>query len=149
MPSNKSVHDIIDSLGKPGFLLNFNIGELATSMIMGLPSGADKDSALALIKIKWEGYYFSQLGNFVNKAMGTVSCNDKTVFYNASDPEKSNCYDNPGNVFFEWNARSDKGRLVGTGAYISKLKVKIVSGRIKAGESDDTFTIGIKRSRQK
>jgi hypothetical protein len=149
VPSNKSVHDIIDSLGKPGFLLNFNIGELATSMIMGLPSGADKDSALALIKIKWEGYYFSQLGNFVNKATGTVSCNDKTVFYNASDPEKSNCYDNPGNVFFEWNARSDKGRLVGTGAYISKLKVKIVSGRIKAGESDDTYTIGIKRSKQK
>ena len=145
VPMNKTVQDVIDSLGKPGFLLSFNIGELATSTIMNLPAGADKDSALALIQIKWEGYYYSQLGNFVNKANGTVACNDKTIFYNAADPEKSNCYDNPGNVFFEWNARSHKGRLVGTGAYISKIKLKILNDREKVGDADDTYTIGIKR----
>jgi hypothetical protein len=145
VPTNMSIQDIIDSLHKPGMLVNFNLGELATSVLMDLPSGADKDSALALIRIKWEGYYYSHLGSFVNKAEGSVACNDKTVFYNSSDPSKSNCYDNPGNIFFEWNARSEKGRLVGTGAYISKMKVKVLNGSEKAGASDNTCTIGIRR----
>ena len=148
VPTNKSLQDIIDSVGMPGLLLSYNIGELATTLLMDLPSGANKDSALALIRIKWEGYYFSHLGNFVNKASGTIACNDKTVFYNASNPELSNCYDNPGNLFFEWNARSEKGRVVGTGAYITKMKVKITSGPEKAGSSDDTYTIGIRRSKK-
>jgi len=147
VPTNKSVKEITDSLGMPGLLLGFDIGELATSMIMNLPSGADRDSALALVRINWDGFYYSHLGNFVNEAHGIIRCNDKTVFYNASDPEKSNCYDNPGNIFFEWNARSDKGRLVGTGAYITKMKVKIHSGSEKAGESEDTYTLGIKRNK--
>ena len=77
-----------------------------------------------------------------------IACNDKTVFYNASNPELSNCYDNPGNLYFEWNARSEKGRVVGTGAYITKMKVKITSGPEKAGSSDDTYTIGIRRSKK-
>ena len=148
VPSNKSLQDIIDSVGMPGLLLSYNIGELATTMLMDLPSGANKDSALALIRIKWEGFYFSHLGNFVNKASGTIACNDKTVFYNASNPEQSNCYDNPGNLFFEWNARSERGRVVGTGAYITKMKVKITKDREKAGSSDDTYTIGIRRGRK-
>ena len=147
VPSNRSVREVVDSLGKPGLLLNFNIGELATGVIMDLPSGADRDSALATIRIGWEIYYFSHLGGFVNKANGDVYCNDSTVFYNAAAPEKSNCYDNPGNVFFEWNARSDKGRLVGTGAYIAKMKLKIMSAGEKAGDADDTYTIGIHRGK--
>jgi hypothetical protein len=147
VPMNKTVKEIIDSIGKPGLLLSFNLGELATSAIMNLPSGANKDSALALIKINWENYYYSHLGSFVNKAGGSIACNDATVFYNAADPSKSNCYDNPGNLFFEWGARSDKGRLVGTGAYISKMKVKIKNGKEQAGSSDNTFTIGIRRSK--
>ena len=147
VPMNKTVKEIIDSIGKPGVLLSFNLGELATSSVMNLPSGANKDSALALIKINWENYYYSHLGSFVAKAGGSIACNDATVFYNAAAPEKSNCYDNPGNLFFEWGARSEKGRLVGTGAYISKMKVKIKNGREKVGGSDDTFTIGIRRSK--
>ena len=55
----------------------------------------------------------------------------------------------PGNVFFEWNARSHKDRLVGTGAYISKIKLKIMNGAEKVGDADDTYTIGIKRRGQK
>jgi fibro-slime domain-containing protein len=147
VPANMPLQDIIDSVGLPGLLLNFNIGELATSTLMNLPSDADKDSALALIRIKWDAYYFSHLGNFVNKAGGVIACNDKAVFYNAANPEQSNCYDNPGNLFFEWNARSEKGRMVGTGAYITKMKVKIMNGSEKAGSSDDTYTIGIRRGK--
>lgn len=147
VPSNKTIKEITDSLGLPGLLLGFNIGELATTMIMNLPSGANRDSALALVRIVWDGYYFSHIGNFVNEAHGIIACNDRTVFYNAENPEKSNCYDNPGNIFFEWNARSENGRLVGTGAYITKTKVRIYSGNEKAGDTEDTYTLGIKRSK--
>ncbi|PWJ64977.1 MULTISPECIES: fibro-slime domain-containing protein [unclassified Fibrobacter] len=147
VPSNKTVKDIVDSLGMPGLLLGFDIGELATTMIMNLPSTANRDSALGLIKINWEAYYYSHLGNYVNSYRGVIRCNDKTVFYNAADPAKSNCFDNPGNMFFEWNGRSEDGRLVGTGPYIAKMKVKVFSGKTKAGSSEDTYTIGIKRGK--
>lgn len=147
VPTNKTVKEIVDSLGVPGLLMGFDIGELATTVIMNLPSTANRDSALGQIKINWETYYYSHLGNFVNSSKGVIRCNDKTVFYNAANPDKSNCFDNPGNMFFKWNGRSDDGRLVGTGAYIAKMKVRIYSGKDKVGSSDDTYTLGIKRGK--
>ena len=147
MPTDMTVRDVIDSLGMPGFLLNYNMGEIATTLVANLPSGANLDSALSLIKMDWEGVYFTHLGGFVNKAKGTVRCNDSTVFYNASNPGKSNCFDNPGNIFFEWNARSENGRLVGTGPYISKIKVKIYNGRSVEGKNEDIYTLGIRRGK--
>ena len=147
VPTNMSVKDIVDSLGMPGLLMGFDIGELATSTIMNLPTGANRDSALSEIKINWEAYYYSHLGNYVNSSKGVIRCNDKSIFYNAANPERSNCFDNPGNMFFEWNGRSEDGRLVGTGPYIVKMKVKIYAGKEKAGSSDDVYTIGIKRGK--
>lgn len=147
VPTDMAIRDIIDSLGMPGFLLGFNIGELATSVLSGLNEGADKDSALAEIKIKWEIHYFTHLGGFVNSASGTVRCNDSTVFYNASDSKRSNCNDNPGNIFFEWNARSENGRLVGTGPYISRTKIKIYVGKNVVGKNEDVYSLGIRRKK--
>ena len=54
---------------------------------------------------------------------------------------------NPAKVFLAWNARSDKGRLVGTGAYISKLEWKVMAGKEKIGDRDDTFTMGVRRGK--
>ena len=147
VPTSMSIRDVIDSLGMPGFLLSYNIGELATSIVANLPQGADKDSALESVKIKWETDYFSHLGGFVNTARGTVHCNDSTIFHNATDPKKSNCIDNPGNVFFEWNARSENGRLVGTGPYITKLQIKIYVGKNVVGKNMDVYTLGIRRQK--
>lgn len=146
VPTNKTVNEIVEETGKPGALLNFNIGELASEIMMNLSSSANKDSALATIRIDYENYYFTHLGGYVNHVKGSIRCNDATVFYNANDPDRSNCYDNPGNIFFEWNGLSDKKRLVGTGVYISKVKVKIRSGKSVAGESNDTYSMGIRRS---
>ncbi len=147
VPTNKTAKEVSDSLGVPGLLMGFDIGELAISALMNLPSGADRDSALGEVRINWESSYYSHLGNYVNASKGEIKCNDKTVFYNAANPEQSNCYDNPGNIFFEWNGRSDEGRLVGTGAYIAKTKVRIYSGKEKVGSTDDTYVLGIKRGK--
>ena len=147
VPADMTIQDVIDSLGMPGFLLSFDLGELATTIISNLPDGADVDSALAEIKIKWEGHYFSHLGSFVNRTSGTIHCNDEDVFYNAANPAKSNCIDNPGNIFFEWNARSENGRLVGTGPYIYKLNIKVYAGRSVVGKKEDVYTLGIRRGK--
>ena len=145
VPTDMTIRDVIDSLGMPGFLLSYDLGELATTVLASLPEGADKDSALAEIKIKWEGHYFSHLGSFVNRVSGTIRCNDSTVYYNAADPKRSNCIENPGNIFFEWNARSESGRLVGTGPYIYKLRVKVYNGKSVEGKNEDVYTLGIRR----
>ena len=57
--------------------------------------------------------------------------------------------ENPGNVFLMWDARSNKGRLVGTGAYIAKLKFKIISDGNLVGKQDETFNFGIRRHGKK
>ncbi|MBR2210041.1 MAG: fibro-slime domain-containing protein [Fibrobacter sp.] len=147
VPADMTIRDVIDSLGMPGFLLSYDLGELATTVLASLPEGADKDSALAEIKIKWEGHYFSHLGSFVNRVSGTIRCNDSTVYYNALNPAKSNCIDNPGNIFFEWSARSENGRLVGTGPYIYKLRVKVYNGKSVEGKNEDVYTLGIRRGK--
>ena len=147
VPTEMSVQDVVDSLGMPGFLLNFDIAEIATNLLLDMSEKADRDSVLSLVKVKWNIRYYTNLGQFVNEAKGTVRCNDKDVFYNVLNPEKSNCLDNPSNVFLEWNARSELGRLVGTGAYIAKVKVKILKDGKKVSSRDDTYTIGIRRIR--
>ena len=71
---------------------------------------------------------------------GTIACSDPVVF-------NGDCRTNPAKVFLAWNARSDKGRLVGTGAYISKLEWKVVAGNETVGKRDDTFTVGVRRGK--
>ena len=102
------------------------------------------DEMLSTVRIKWEVGYFSNLGQYINSASGVVACNDSTVF-NLDPSLPKNCRDNPGNVFLEWNARSENGRLVGTGAYISKLSYKIVNDTGTILDKDETYTLGIKR----
>lgn len=145
VPVNRTAQSISDSLGLPGVLLNYNIGEIATDKVLNLSSNANRDSALAQVQIVYENYYFTHLGGFIAKRSGTIRCNDSTAFYNASDPEKSNCYENQGNMFFEWSGLSEKGRLMGTGPYITKMKLKVRSGKETIGEVSKTFTLGIRR----
>ena len=105
-------------------------------------SDEPREAVLAKAKIKWEVEYFSTLGQFVNAQNGSVACNDKAVF-------GTDCVDNPGNVFLMWDAHTAKGRWVGTGVYIAKLKFKIFQGDKVVGKSDETFTLGIRRHGKK
>lgn len=131
--SDVSLKEAVEATGMPGQLLNYDLQEL------GLTAG---DSvSIDSIRIVWDVSYFSNLGQFVSSAHGVVACSDKDIF-------GGDCRHNPGKVFLAWNARSESGRLVGTGAYVSKLEWKVVAGGTTVGKRDDTFTLGIKRSRE-
>ncbi|ACX75072.1 conserved domain protein [Fibrobacter succinogenes subsp. succinogenes S85] len=132
----KNIDDVIAETGLPGELIKFDLSEVAKTLLLN--SSESRDVVLSKVKIKWEVEYFSTLGQFVNSQKGEVACNDKDVF-------GSDCVENPGNVFLMWDARSNKGRFVGTGVYIAKLKFKIFQGDKVAGKSEETFTLGIRR----
>ena len=133
VPMGGSIKDAMSRDGLPGHLIRYELNELVLS-----------DEMLSTVRIKWEVGYFSNLGQYIISASGVVACNDSTVF-NLDPSLPKNCRDNPGNVFLEWNARSENGRLVGTGAYISKLSYKIVNDTGTILDKDETYTLGIKR----
>ncbi len=133
VPMGESIKDVMGREGYPGYLLRYELGELVLS-----------DEMLSKVKIKWEISYFTNLGQYVNSASGEIACNDSSVF-NLEPSLPKNCRDNPGNIFLEWNLRSKGGRIVGTGAYISKFYYKIVAGKDAVTSKDDTYTLGIKR----
>jgi hypothetical protein len=112
------------------------LSEVAKTLLLN--SDEPREVLLAKAKIKWEVEYFSTIGQFVNSQSGTVACNDKDVF-------GTDCVENPGNIFMMWDAHTNKGRFVGTGVYIAKLKFKIFQGDKVVGKSDETFTLGIRR----
>ena len=133
---SKKLEDVIAERGLPGELITFDLSEVAKTLLLN--SDEPRETVLAKAKIKWEVEYFSTLGQFVNAQSGTVACNDKSVF-------GTDCVDNPGNVFLMWDAHTAKGRWVGTGVYIAKLKFKIFQGDKVVGKSDETFTLGVRR----
>ena len=132
MDTEMSLKDAIEQTGLPGQMLNYNMQELALT--------AGDTVSVDSIRIVWNVSYFSSLGQFVNHADGTVACTDPAIF-------NGDCRTNPAKIFLAWNARSDKGRLVGTGAYISKLEWKVMAGKEIIGDRDDTFTMGVRRGK--
>ena len=137
---SKKIDDVVAETGLPGELIKFDLSEVGKSLLMN--SNGSRDSVLAKAKIKWEVEYFSTLGQFVNSQSGVVACNDKNVF-------GTDCVENPGNVFLMWDAHTNKGRWVGTGVYIAKLKFKIFQDDKIVGKTDETFNLGVRRHGKK
>ena len=133
----KTIDEIIAEKGYPGELIKFDLSEVGKTLLLNTTES--RDVALSKVQIKWEVQYFSSLGQFVYSQSGVVACNDKSVF-------GTDCVANPGNVFLMWDAHTDKGRWVGTGVYIAKLKFKIVSDTNVIGRVEDTFNLGVRRS---
>lgn len=129
VPSEWSMKKIVDTYGMPGQVLGYNLQELGITARDSVP--------LEDIRVEWEVYYFTNLGQYVNSNKGAVACSDK-IF-------DGDCTKNPGKVFLAWDGRTEKGRVVGTGAYVSKLSWFVRAGRDKVGKRDDTFTMGIAR----
>ena len=103
-----------------------------------------RDGTLSLakpddVKLKYETHYYTHLGNYVGGSSGTILCSDKEVYGDAG------CLANPGNLFLAWNMRADDGRLVGTGAYIARLHVKVMVGRRTASNITRDLLWGVRR----
>lgn len=129
VPSEWPLEKIVETYGVPGHVLGYDLQELGITARDSVPLGD--------IRIEWTVHYFSNLGQFVYSSKGSVACSD-SIF-------NGDCSRTPGKIFLAWDGRSDKGRVVGTGAYISKLSWNVRVGSGKVGKHDDTYLMGILR----
>ena len=138
-----TLKEIIQEKGLPGVLVKFQLDDYATTQVFGAgnvkPGTPEYEAVLSKVRVHWDIEFFSSLGQYVNWVKGEYACNDKSIF-------GTNCIQNAGNMFFEWDAMSDKGRMVGTGVYIAKFKFKIFSDKEVVGKGEETFTFGIRRN---
>ncbi len=89
------------------------------------------------IEIHYENYYFTNLGEYVNSAQGTIRCSDEIFDGDCTTGDKA--------LFLAWNMRSSEGRLVGTGAYVVRLDVRMLVGnRVLKKTSENVW--GVRRS---
>jgi len=135
---NLTIKEIIEEKGLPGVLVKFQLDDYATTVLLGGNKTATRDELLSRVRVNWDIEFFSSLGQYVNWVKGEFACNDKSIF-------GTDCIQNAGNMFFMWDAKSEKGRMVGTGVYIAKFKFKIFSDSEIMGKGEETFTFGIRR----
>ena len=95
----------------------------------------------------YEVDYYTNLGSFVAHQSGKIFCDD--AFFSADPTQEGavgDCVKNPRNFFVAWNMLSDKHRLVGTGAYITKYSSYVKLGSVGTkGKKEKTEVWGVKR----
>jgi len=133
-----TIKEVIQEKGLPGVLVKFQLNDYATTQLLGADK-ASRDEILSKVKVAWDIEFFTNLGHYVNWVKGEFGCNDKAIF-------GTDCIQNAGNMFFMWDAMSEKGRTVGTGVYIAKFKFKIFTNNEIVGKGEETFTFGIRRN---
>ena len=93
------------------------------------------------VKLIYSTKYYSHLGHYVGGASGSIACSDTAVY------GPGGCETNKGRIFLAWNMRGNDGRLVGTGAYIARLRIKVKVGKsIVVDQTRDKF-LGVRRGK--
>lgn len=135
VPKDMTIEEIISEFGAHGHVIDFDMGGLLQNLI----AEGDLNASIESIRLTYETYYFSSTGHYVNSASGSIACSD-AVF-------NGDCTTHPGNLFLAWNMRSDADRLVGTGVYIGRVQIKILSGKKVVSRKARDYMWGIKRVR--
>lgn len=142
--TNMNKAEVLDAEGgRPGHFIKADMYALFNGLTDEERENMDYDK----MYFSYEVQYFTNLGNFVAKKSGKIYCDDtknKEKYFDGgkcTDPGKDR------NFFIGWNMRSDKGRLVGTGAYIVKLDSYVRMGATgKHAKQSSTSVWGVKRS---
>ena len=105
------------------------------------------------VYFSYEVEYFTNLGNFVTRKSQKIFCDDNVnlerygqAYFGGAG---TTCIDAgmDRNFYIGWNMRSDNGRMVGTGAYIVKLKSFVKMGSAgKKAKQESTSIWGVRRS---
>ena len=105
------------------------------------------------VYFSYEVEYFTNLGNFVTRKSQKIYCDDNVnlekygqAYFGGAG---TTCIDAgmDRNFYIGWNMRSDNGRMVGTGAYIVKLKSFVKMGSAgKKAKQESTSIWGVRRS---
>ena len=138
--------------GRPGHIVKADMYALYN----GLTDAERREIQPQDIYFYYEVQYYTNLGNFVASKKQKIYCDDKKNTEIDPVTGQQIQYFNGGtcidagmdrNFFIGWNMRSDKGRVVGTGAYIVKLNSYVRLGSAgKGAKQEHTSVWGIKRS---
>lgn len=129
--------------GRPGHFVKADM----YALINGLPENERADLNLQNVYFSYDVEYFTNLGAYVAGKSGKIYCDDSKNAIKYFDGGLCTDAGMDRNFFIGWNMRSDKGREVGTGAYIVKLKsfVKLDKSG-KEAKQEKTSVWGVKRS---
>lgn len=122
--------------GHHGQVIDYNMGTLLANENEVRGDSLPKLTA-ADVSIYYEVYYYTSLGGFVNSSKGIIACSD-SIF-------GGDCTAHPGSIFLSWNMRSNKGRIVGTGAYIANLEMKVRVGNKVVSRKSVENVWGVRR----
>jgi len=99
-------------------------------------AGIDRNAVF----FEYELQFFTNLGAFVTSQKGRITCTDETYF-------GGDCVRNRRNFGIVWNMKSDDNRLVGAGAYVTKLSVYVQLANFgKMNKSEKTETWGVRHN---
>ena len=95
--------------------------DIGYSTIMGKDEKGEAVPNMEDIGLHWELYVYTNIGNYVGGASGSIACDDS--FFDG------NCLENPDKLYVRWNMRADNGRKVGAGIYLAKFRVKVYGAK--------------------
>ena len=95
--------------------------DIGYSTIMEKDSSGESVPNMEDIGLHWELYVYTNIGNYVGGASGSIACDDK--FFGG------NCLENPDKLYVRWNMRAANGRKVGAGIYLAKFRVKVYGAK--------------------
>jgi len=142
---------IIKSMnGLPGHFVTSNMLSIYSQIVEGEEGKPGEDVNMEDFYFYYKVEYFTNLGAYVAGHSGKIYCKDDlniqknngaTYFGGAGhDCTESGTY-----FYLAWNMNSDKGRQVGTGAYISKMETYVRANGAKKNSKDETSVFGVKK----
>ena len=114
--------------------------DIGYSTIMAEDSTGESVPNMEDIGLHWELYVYTNIGNYVGGASGSIACDDP--FFDG------NCLENPDTLYVRWNMRADNGRRVGAGIYLAKFRVKVYGAK-EDFKVERIFRWGISAKRSK
>jgi fibro-slime domain-containing protein len=147
---NKDVN-VDPNLANYGFVPHgwFVKSDMSALIVQDTTTQAAIGNNYASVFFNYELQFFTNLGSHVLTKKGRIYCDDAMNkkengrFYF----EGRNCVDKPKNFFIVWNMKSDKERLVGSGAYIAKLKTYVQLANFgKKNKNDKSQMWGVRHN---
>lgn len=133
--------------GTLGYIIQTDMGQILSSDANYIKQIDNGNLKLSDVKLHYENYIFTNLGQFVASSKKTVACNDP--MFSADGKSEGDCRSTRKYVFVSWNLMSSDKRFVGSGAYISKLSTYISIGSKKDYKHNVTQTWGVMRGNGK
>jgi fibro-slime domain-containing protein len=147
---NKDVN-VDPNLANYGFVPHgwFVKSDMSALIVQDTTTQAAIGNNYASVFFNYELQFFTNLGSHVLTKKGRIYCDDKMnekengrLYF-----EGRNCVDKPKNFFIVWNMKSDKERLVGSGAYIAKLKTYVQLANFgKKNKNDKSQMWGVRHN---